>query len=82
VQSLLAIRLQRLHVGYFPPYAPELNPVEYVWAHTKMNPMANATAMELDALATGTRSSMCSLQKKQPLLRAFFKKSGLSLRLK
>lgn len=82
VQSLLAIRPQRLHFDYFPPYAPELNPVEYVWAHTKMNPMANATAMELDTLATGTRSSMRSLQKKQHLLRAFIKKSGLSLRLK
>lgn len=82
VQSLLSIRPRRLHFDYFPPYAPELNPVEYVWAHTKMNPMANATAMELDALATNTRSSMSSLQKKQPLLRAFFKKSGLSLRLK
>jgi hypothetical protein len=82
VQSLLAIRPRRLHFEYFPPYAPELNPVEYVWAHTKMNPLANATAMELDALTTGTRSSMRSLQKKKPLLRAFFKKCGLSLRLK
>jgi len=82
VQSLLANRPRRLHFDYFPPYAPELNPVEYVWAHTKMNPLANATAMELDTLATGTRSSMRSLQKKQPLLRAFFKKCGLSLRLK
>jgi hypothetical protein len=81
VQSLLAIRPRRLHFDYFPPYAPELNPVEYIWAHTKMNPMANATAMELDALATDTRSSMRSLQKKQPLLRSFFKKSALSLRL-
>jgi hypothetical protein len=81
VQSLLAIRPRRLHFDYFPPYAPELNPVEYVWAHTKMNQMANATAMQLDALATGTRRSMRSLQKKQPLFRAFFKESGLSLRL-
>jgi hypothetical protein len=81
VQSLLAIRPRRLHFDYFPPYAPELNPVEYIWAHTKLNPMANATAMELDALATDTRRSMRSLQKKQTLLRSFFKKSGLSLRL-
>lgn len=81
VQKLLGSK-PCLHLDFFPPYAPELNPVEYVWAHTKMNPMANMTAMELDALATATRGNMRSLQKKQLLLRSFFKKSGLSLRLK
>jgi len=81
VQKLIVAN-PRLHIDFFPPYAPELNPVEYVWAHTKMNPMANMTAMELDALTINTRGNMRSLQKKQPLLRSFFKKSGLSLRLK
>lgn len=81
VQKLLGTK-PRLHLDYFPPYAPELNPIEYVWAHTKMNPMANMSAMELDTLATNTRGNMRSLQKKQPLLRSFFKKSGLPLRLK
>lgn len=81
VQKLLGANPQ-LHLDFFPPYAPELNPVEYVWAHTKMNPMANMTAMELDALTTNTRGNMRSLQKKQPLLRSFFKKSRLSLRLR
>jgi hypothetical protein len=80
VQKLLGIT-PCLHLDYFPPYAPELNPIEYAWAHTKMNPMANMTALELDTLATNTRGNMRSLQKKQPLLRSFFKKSGLSLRL-
>lgn len=80
VQKLLGIT-PCLHLDYFPPYAPELNPIEYAWAHTKMNPMANMTALELETLATNTRGNMRSLQKKQPLLRSFFKKSGLSLRL-
>jgi len=26
---------------FFPSYAPELNPVEYLWSWTKMNPLAN-----------------------------------------
>ena len=45
-------------------------------------PLANMTAMELDALTTNTRGNMRSLQKKQPLLCSFFKKCGLSLRIK
>lgn len=72
----------RLHIEYLPPYAPELNPVEYVWAHTKMNPMANMPVMELSALATKARTHIRSLQKRQSLLRAFVKASRLSLRLK
>ena len=26
---------------YFPSYAPELNPVEYVWGYLKMNKLSN-----------------------------------------
>jgi hypothetical protein len=80
VKKLLGAN-HRLHIDFFPPCAPELNPAEYVWAHTKMNPMANLNA-ELKSLATETRGNMRSLQRKQPLLRSFFEKSGLSLCLK
>jgi hypothetical protein len=71
----------RLHLSFLPPYAPEINPVEYVWSYTKMNPLANVTAMDVAALATRTRRSVKSIQKKQPLLRSFIKASGLPLRL-
>jgi len=71
----------RLHLSLLPPYAPELNPVEYVWSYTKMNPLANVTAMDVAALATRTRRSVRSIQKKQCLLHSFIKASGLSLRL-
>lgn len=72
----------RLHCSFLPPYAPELNPVEYVWSYTKMNPLANVTAMDVAELATGTRRSVRSIQKKQRLLHSFVRASGLSLRLK
>ena len=32
---------------YFPPYAPELNPVEYVWGYLKSNPLANLACPEV-----------------------------------
>lgn len=34
VRDLLS-RYARLHVEWFPGYAPELNPVEYMWTKTK-----------------------------------------------
>ena len=72
----------RLHYDFLPPYAPELNPVENVWSYTKMNPMANLTAMDVDSLAAKSRRNLRSLQYRKELLRSFFKETGLSLRLK
>jgi putative transposase len=72
----------RLHLSFLPPYAPELNPVEYVWSYSKTNPLANATDMDVAALTTRTRRSVQSVQKKPYLLRSFIGASGLSLRLR
>jgi len=72
----------RLHLAFFPPYAPELNPVEYIWSYSKTNPLANATAMNVPELATRARRSVRSIQKKPYLLRSFIKASSLPLRLK
>jgi putative transposase len=34
------------HVALLPPYAPELNPVEILWAYLKRNPLANFAASD------------------------------------
>jgi transposase len=78
VQELIS-SYDRLYLEYFPPYAPELNPVENVWSHTKMNSMVNLTALDIDTLASKSHKNLRSLQYKQILLRSFFKETGLSL---
>ena len=70
------------HLAYLPPYAPELNPVEYLWAYLKTNPLANDPAVDLHSLAHRTRCAAYSVQHRQDLLRAFFRHTGLSLRLR
>jgi transposase len=70
------------HLEYLPAYAPELNPVEYLWAWLKMNPLANAPATDIRSLAHRTRRGAHSAQRRQDLLRAFFQHTGLSLRLR
>lgn len=67
---------------HLPPYAPELNPVEYLWAYLKMNPLANLAVMEVDQLATAARNSTRACQRDQALLRSFLDHSPLSLLLK
>lgn len=69
------------HLEYLPPYAPELNPVEYLWSWLKTNPLANDPAPDLDTLAHRTRRAAYCVQHRQDLLRSFFRHTGLPLRL-
>ena len=64
-----------------PPYAPELNPVEYVWSYLKANPMANDPHLDTSSLAGTARRHARSLQWRDELLRSFFKHTPLFLRL-
>jgi transposase len=73
---------RHIHSYFLPPYAPELNPVEHVWGYLKINPLANLTAIDVDALTETTRSHGRSIQRKQHLLRSFVNHVPLSLRLK
>ena len=81
VQTFMANR-PNICPFFFPPYAPELNPVEYVWGYLKTNPLANLALTDINALVTVTRHHSRSLQHKPELLRSFIKHSPLFLRLK
>jgi hypothetical protein len=68
--------------AFLPAYAPELNPVEYVWSYLKVNPMANAALLDLASLTATTRHHARSLQRRDSPLRSFIHHSPLSLRLR
>jgi len=81
VEAFLYCHL-RLYLEYFPPYAPELNPVEYAWGYLKQNPLAQHPPTALSGLADSARRSGQSLQRQEKLLRSFLEHSPLFLRLK
>lgn len=70
---------KRLHVEWLPAYAPELNPVEQVWTHTKYADLANYIPEHVDALARNVDRSLRQTAQQQPLLRAFLEHTGLKL---
>ncbi len=74
--------LPNLWPRLFPPYAPELDPVEYVWSYLKSHPLANHASPDLAALAVTTRRHGRSIQRRQPLLRSFLHHCPLPLRLR
>lgn len=72
----------RIHLAVLPTYAPELNPVEYLWSDAKLGEMANFAPADLDALIVKTRHSLRSIQHQPQRLRSLLAHSPLSLRLK
>lgn len=78
VQRLLC-RHPRVRVEYLPPYAPELNPVEGIWSHLKMNPLANFAPPDADTLAQIACQHIGTMQRRRSLLRSMIAQAGLSL---
>lgn len=70
---------KRIEVEWLPAYAPELNPVEPVWGHTKHSDLANYIPKHVGALAVAVRRSLRNKTREPELLRSFFKVAGLKL---
>ena len=60
-----------------PPYAPELNPVEYIWAHCKHHELPNVCAKNLWDLGEGARRSLKRMRRRPRLITAFWKQASL-----
>ncbi|HZP91917.1 MAG TPA: transposase [Burkholderiales bacterium] len=82
VAPWLARNRRSVRAHLLPPYAPELNPVELIWGHTKSNPLANFAPREFEDLVAQTQLATLAIGDDEPLLRSFLKHCPLSLRLK
>lgn len=63
----------RLSIELLPGYAPDLNPVESIWSHLKMNKMANYCARNLEDLHIKAKKSMCSVRGEKQVLKNLLK---------
>jgi transposase len=61
-----------------PAYAPDLNPVEGVWAHMK-NGLGNLSADTVDQLAATVKSRLKRIQYRPELVEGFLAQTGLTL---
>ena len=62
-----------------PGYAPELNPVEYLWANLKDVELANRPTTTLTEVADATQQGIQRVCKHQDLVVGFLAHTGLSL---
>lgn len=68
---------RRISLEYFPSYAPELNPVEYVWAAAKSRDLANLRPEGLSKLDSHIQRMKRRLQRSSSILLGFLKSSSL-----
>jgi putative transposase len=68
-----------LTVIRLPAYAPELNPVEAVWAHLKRS-LANLAKKTLDELARLVKTRLKKMQYRPHLISGFIAKTRLDFK--
>lgn len=67
--------IARLELVYLPSYSPEFNPDEYTWEHLKQVKLKTHTARSKIELKRKTLGAMRSMQKKNSLIRSFYKRA-------
>jgi transposase len=68
VQSLKG----RLELHFLPPYAPDLNPDEFVWSHMKGNGVSKKPLKKNESLRERMEQDIADLQRNRKLVRSFF----------
>jgi len=71
--------LQEVGVEWLPAYAPDLNPVELLWEHTKYGDLANFLPEDVDHLHQAVTGSMRKARPDRHLLHSFFQFTDLIL---
>jgi transposase len=74
-----AVEADNLRLEPLPAYAPDLNPVEWLWRHLKEEEMANRTCLDLEELHEEFHLALGRIRGKPRLFPSFFEGAGLRL---
>ena len=66
-----------IQLAFLPPYAPDLNPVEYLWAWLKRHALANYCPDNLAQLKAAARNKLSSAQQRPAIIVACWKQATL-----
>lgn len=67
----------QIAIAFLPPYAPDLNPVEYLWAWLKRHAMANYCPNNLRELHSTSRAKLRGAQRRPSIIAACWKQATL-----
>jgi len=67
----------RLKLEFLPAYAPELNPVEYLWGYWKQHELPNFCPKDFSELSCHARRALRRMRRRPTLVTAFWKQAEL-----
>jgi transposase len=73
IQRWVETKNGRIRIIFMPPYAPELNPDEFLNQDVKTNAVGKQRAANVDELKANTRRHLRSTQRRPDRVRSFFK---------
>jgi len=73
VQQFVQSTRGRLELHFLPPYAPDLNPDEFVWQYAKTNGVAKKPLKQGESLRQRVEADLDSIGKDKSLVRSFFR---------
>lgn len=78
VGAFVAEAKGKIHVESLPAYAPDLNPVEWLWRHLKEVELANVSCLDLEQLHQELHLALGRLRQKPSLVPSFFEGAELA----
>ena len=77
VKEFLGEQKGKIWLERLPAYAPELNPVEYIWGYWKKHELPNFCPKDYFALSTQARKALGRMRRRTTLVTAFWKQAEL-----
>jgi transposase len=72
VKSLIKELEGKLELHFLPPYAPDLNPDEFVWAYMKTNGVSKKPLRKNESLKERVASDLATIKGNRTLVKSFF----------
>jgi len=72
VKDLIQELEGRLELHFLPPYAPDLNPDEFVWGYMKTNGLSKKPLRKNESLKERVENDLNTLKRNRTLVRSFF----------
>jgi transposase len=79
LKAFVAEAAGRIHLEPLPAYAPDLNPVEWLWKHLKKVELRNLTCLDLEQLHMELHLALGRVRQRRKLVHSFSQGAGLEL---
>ena len=77
VRDYVAAHAGQIALEFLPAYAPELNPVEYIWGYCKQHELPNFCAKDFAQLSQAARRALSRMRRRPTLVTSFWSQAEL-----